>query len=63
MKCDVPYMLALTKKLHDEKLITTCVTCDHFDHQREMCRLAYQRPPAIVIANGCASWVDENLPF
>lgn len=62
-KCSVPYMLALAKKLHDDKLIASCCTCENFDPKLEMCRLAGQRPPAQIIAYGCEQWVDVNLPF
>jgi len=60
-KCDVPYMLALTEKLHRQKIITSCLTCDHFYEPEEMCNLCDRRPPAKVIAYGCLSWRD--LPF
>lgn len=62
-KGSVPYMLALSEKLHKDRIIAGCVTCEHFDHNYEMCRLAGMRPPAKVIAYGCPSWQDEELPF
>lgn len=41
----------------------TCVHCLHFDLQAETCALARQRPPATVIAFGCPSFLDGNVPF
>lgn len=38
-----------------------CPNCVHFDTGSEHCGLAKQRPPAKVIAFGCASY--EFLPF
>lgn len=62
-KGSIEYMLQLAKKLHDMKLIATCVTCEHFNYELEMCKLCFQRPPAQVIAYGCPQWKDEDLPF
>jgi len=56
------YMHMLTKKLIKERIITTCLNCDNFDKEQEICKLASQRPPASVIASGCVQWV-EGLPF
>lgn len=64
-KGSVEYMLALTLKLHQKRIITSCLTCQHFNEAGETCALApppYQRPPARTIATGCAQW-DEGLPF
>lgn len=41
----------------------TCVNCMHFDEQREVCKLAGARPPARVIAFGCDSFEEDNIPF
>ena len=40
----------------------SCLNCDHFTEREEVCRLAGQRPPAMVIAFGCSSFVPEP-PF
>ena len=40
----------------------TCLTCEHFDEAREICRVADARPPARVIASGCPSYTEE-IPF
>lgn len=41
-----------------------CLMCDHFDEKNELCRIAKQRPPARVIAFGCASFADQDyIPF
>ena len=42
----------------------TCITCEHFDNETEHCKLANQRPPAKVIADGCTSYTDfDAIPF
>lgn len=42
----------------------TCITCEHFNKQTEFCELANQRPPALVIADGCSSYTDtDDIPF
>jgi hypothetical protein len=63
-KYDVPYMLMLTRKLHDKKIITSCLTCVNFDEPSEGCKLTTPptRPPASIIAYGCGAW-DEGLPY
>lgn len=47
--------------------LRTCVTCEHFDKDAEVCKLAEpaQRPPATVIAYGCAKYNFEfdDIPF
>lgn len=45
-----------------ERLVQTCITCEHFDEPREICNLAAKRPPAKVIAYGCNAW-KERTPF
>lgn len=40
----------------------TCITCENFDHDTEICRLANQRPPAKIIVLGCDKWADD-IPF
>lgn len=58
---DVPDMLRLAKKLHDRRVITSCMTCSHFNEQTEICEYYMRRPPARIIAFGCESWDDEAL--
>lgn len=42
----------------------TCMTCVHFDLASEGCKQANnQRPPARVIAYGCGSYVEDDIPF
>ncbi len=38
----------------------TCITCEMFNKETEHCKLANQRPPAKVIADGCSSYTDED---
>ena len=61
-KGSVEYMLALTEKLLQHSIITSCVLCINFDAKTEFCRLANQRPPAKTIVLGCPQWLDD-LPF
>lgn len=44
------------------ELFQTCVSCWHFDEQREICKLCNMHPPARVIVNGCPQYYDE-IPF
>jgi len=40
-----------------------CLTCQHFDEDREGCALYdMNRPPARIVAYGCPSYL-ENPPF
>lgn len=44
-------------------LFQTCTTCEHFSKE-EICKLANQRPPANVIADGCTEYKDfDEIPF
>lgn len=47
-----------------EASVHSCLTCEHFDHQGELCKLTdpRQRPPAKIIAFGCSAW-EADLPF
>lgn len=51
---------AIVQALHTAT--RTCLTCDHFHEQKELCGLYGQRPPARIIAFGCPSYVNE-IPF
>lgn len=60
---DVPDMLRLARKIHERRVIPSCMTCANFDEQKEVCDAVHppRRPPARVIAYGCPSWEDEAL--
>jgi hypothetical protein len=67
---DSQIVARLTKQLHANRLIHSCMTCIHFAEHGvgqtvppETCVLYNQRPPARVIAYGCLSWLDDDLPF
>ena len=40
----------------------TCITCDHWQANTEICGLYNARPPAKIIAFGCESYINE-IPF
>lgn len=45
-------------------LYMSCLNCDHFNEEKELCKLVNQRPPARVIAFGCKAWQDiDEIPF
>ena len=47
-----------------DPLYKSCLNCNQFNEQKELCGLANQRPPARVIAYGCPSWEDvDEIPF
>lgn len=42
----------------------SCLSCLRFDEKTEKCELNDQRPPAIIIANGCECYEDSGeVPF
>lgn len=42
----------------------TCLRCDNFDDEKELCKLVNMRPPANVIAFGCDKFTDDKwIPF
>lgn len=50
--------------MHGEKPTPSCISCVHFDEQPELCRVYKQRPPARIIAYGCADYTDNlDVPF
>lgn len=46
-----------------ETLRRCCPTCVHFDRGAEQCKLVWVRPPAHVIAYGCASYTRDPVPW
>lgn len=40
----------------------TCITCEYFDKEKEVCKNVGQRPPARVIAFGCEQY-EQEIPF
>lgn len=62
-KLDVPGMLKLGEKLRRERLVASCITCEHWKPDMEVCGLVMMRPPAEVIALGCPCWQDDLIPF
>ncbi len=46
-------------------LVKSCLSCDHFNEQTEICKLVNKRPPAKVIAFACEKYdnIDDDIPF
>ena len=40
----------------------TCLNCEDWIHDTELCSKAMQRPPVRVIVNGCEQWIAD-IPF
>lgn len=57
----------LIEHLPPKELVASCITCQHFNEEKETCALATpepMRPPARVIAYGCIAYVDnDDIPF
>lgn len=52
------------ERFEREELMRTCLTCHHWQEQAEVCKKYNARPPAKVIANGCADYNDSyEIPF
>lgn len=64
MQREIEFHLGRIKHFAQTKYVkfTSCVTCYKFDEPSEMCKPANARPPARVIAFGCAAW-DGEIPF
>lgn len=59
---DVPYMMALTEKLHTAGIITSCINCIHFIEMAGACALTDGlHPPPRIVAQGCPQWFDFLL--
>jgi len=54
--------LELHWQLVVREVVTSCLTCDCFAEDTEICSLAMARPPARVIVIGCTKWVPQ-IPF
>lgn len=58
----------LTDGLDKCKFVKSCISCDHFREDIEVCNKTLpvaMRPPARVIAFGCPAWenLDDDIPF
>ncbi len=47
--------------LHAEGYFRNCTECFNWNEQKEICKLANQRPPAKVIVKGCPEY--DPIPF
>ena len=43
-------------------VFNSCITCNNFNEQTELCKLNNLRPPARIIAAGCECY-DDEIPF
>jgi 5-formaminoimidazole-4-carboxamide-1-beta-D-ribofuranosyl 5'-monophosphate synthetase len=42
----------------------TCMYCENFNEEKELCKLYNMRPPAAIIAFGCEKYEDDDeIPF
>ena len=49
-----------------DKNLRSCLNCNYFSVEKEMCWKYNQRPPAKVIAKGCDAWIEydgSDIPF
>ena len=56
------YMYFLTQKLHKKGIVTSCLSCDHFIHEGEICGLVGESPPLEIKVKACPKW-RSKLPF
>jgi hypothetical protein len=59
-------ILRAIQTVNPSELIVTCLSCDNFVESSEGCKLSnMMRPPARVIAFGCANYdnLDQDIPF
>lgn len=56
---------AVRQAMDDIDAWKTCINCIHFHEHQEVCDLVTppMRPPAKVIAFGCDSFVESDIPF
>ena len=53
---------AILDLIERARLYRSCLTCQHFSEESEICALAGGRPPARVITMGCPKYLEEP-PF
>lgn len=46
----------------ENNIYKSCINCQNFNMNTEICKLANQRPPARVIVMGCKEW-DGGIPY
>lgn len=49
-------------------LFQSCLVCEHFNHETEICKAYNVRPPARIIVFGCKNYeessnIDGDIPF
>lgn len=53
----------ISKLKRDIEVFTrSCINCEHFNEEKELCSMFNARPPARIIALGCEHHIDE-IPF
>lgn len=56
--------LAITNALERTHLYQSCINCENFVEQKELCLLANKRPPVRILVFGCEAWVErDSIPF
>lgn len=50
------------KKMVENGLLTSCISCEHWNAKDERCEKYKVRPPTNVIVLGCDEWVWD-IPF
>lgn len=62
LRVDAFYQLReLVEKL--KPIYKSCLNCENFNEEKEICKKYNQRPPARVIAYACKDWDDLEIPF
>lgn len=48
-----------------EEIVKSCITCDNFNEEIEVCKKFNARPPARIIAFSCEGYanINEKIPF
>lgn len=59
---DIALRNSIEELIERARLHRSCITCNHFNEEHELCALAQGRPPARVIAFACPRY-DEVPPF
>lgn len=59
---DLMQQQQMHKKMVENGLLTSCVSCEFWDKKADACGKHFARPPIEVIVYGCKDWVWD-IPF